>query len=121
MEQNKEARKISKIAELKDEYERKLKIEQDKIESHLLKDCHSYENLNKINKNKEIQKLKETEVKTQREMKEITLDGQIVLFQDSLQRRKDYHLQLLKEKIQAEKEVSQLKNIFKRKENKKRI
>jgi len=99
--------------ELREEYERKLKLEQEKLENNYLKIFKDYEANETRRKDKEILKLQEIERAHERDTQQLLFQNEIDTISSNFKNRYQNYLQILREKLNNEKEVNKKSALFK--------
>src|SRR5689334_3171750 len=90
----------SQKEELKESYERKYVLEQERLDIQMAEDLKKYEEKEKIRKDVELQKLQEVELRQQREKKQLQLQNEINELQLGYQKRLTNYQQILREKYE---------------------
>ena len=92
-------------AELKNEYDRKLKLEQEKLDHTLIKKLKNYEDEEIRKKDNQIAKVQELEKAHDMETQQLKYQNEIDETQNKFRQRLSNYLQILKKKLKTEKEV----------------
>ena len=103
--QQKQTLFIQRKEELKEMYERKYKLQIDNIDNENTENLREYEEKVKLQKDSEIQQIKNQEAKQNKEKKQKQLQNEISQLQNNYKKRLDNFEQILREKYEKETKV----------------
>ncbi len=104
--QQKQTLWIQRRDELKNMYERKYKLETEKIDNENAENLREYEEKVKLQKDSEIQQIKNQEIKQNKDKKQTQLQNEINQLQDNYKKRLFNFEQVLREKYDKETKVT---------------
>lgn len=101
----KESLALSRRSQLKEQFDKKLEMEKEKLETNMLKQVRDFEEAEKLRKDQELVKQQNLELKQEKEKRQLQIRGEIDEIKLGLEKRLENYRQVLREKFENEKEV----------------
>ncbi len=104
-QKQKESIALSNKAQIKEQFDKKLELEKEKLETNLLKTLKDYEEAEKMRKDQEITKIQNLELKQEKEKRQLQMRSELTDVKFQLEKRLESYKQILREKFENEKAV----------------